>query len=710
MQECPSCHRCFDDRYPACPEDGAPLESVYAGSCTLDGKYRLLSRLGGGGMGRVYRARHLGLQRLMAVKLLHPGRAVLPVFVARFEREAEILGRLEHPNVVAVTDFGSERDGEVPYLVMELLEGATLAQRLRADGPLSLTAALPIFDAIADALDSAHEAGILHRDLKPSNVVLSTTDGTEQRVKVLDFGLSRFFSDPEETPDLDVPQRLPAGRKTAQGDDLTATDAVLGTPGYVAPEVLEHRPLSPATDLYSFGALVHATLIGRPPSHDAAAPAAATTAAAVPASAPTLQPLGGELDAVLAAALARDPAARPLSARRFVAALRRAARRLLRRRWLRREAPRRLALATLLGLAGALLCDAFSAPLAGLEKRLVDARLGLVSSHAPTQPLMLVLIDDATLAADPTPLPERGDEVGTTLARALEAGAAGVGIDLLLPTAWGRSPAFSELLLRHPEKIVLAAFSPPEGPVIGPEVLDGLTAAALGPHQARELFGFVNLDQDADGIVRTARAAFRDAAGEPRASFAAKVARILLVQHAATRGPEMPREPFRIDFSLDWTRFERLSWRDLAASLAKSPDRFRGRFLLLGAVYTGVGDGPYRVPQARDLPGEIPGPMLQALTAHTLLDGATLREAPAGPVWAAAALLAALTAAVVLLAGRVTAVVSAPMAITAWLGATLILFISDRLLLPAAPLSAAVLTIAAGAALLRRWLPSSPEV
>src|SRR6476469_9379442 len=126
---------------------------------TLDGKYRLDGRLGEGAVGTVYRATHLGLKKVFALKLLKPGPALDPFSVARFQREAEALGRLRHPHIVEVTDSGIDPGTRAPYLVMELLDGAPLSELCRTAAPLPLTQALPILDAIAAALDAAHEQG-----------------------------------------------------------------------------------------------------------------------------------------------------------------------------------------------------------------------------------------------------------------------------------------------------------------------------------------------------------------------------------------------------------------------------------------------------------------------------------------------------------------------------------------------------------------------
>src|SRR3982751_1748791 len=197
-------------------------------SIVLDGKYRLDDRLGEGATGVVYRATHLGLKRVFALKLLKPGTALAPSSVSRFQREAEALGRLRHPHIVDVPDSGIDPGTGAPYLVMELLDGVSLAELCRTAGPLPLERALPILDAVAAAVDAAHEQGLLHRDLKPGNVLLCGGDGEAPAVKVLDFGLAEIAGAP-----LPVP-----GPSSGAGADgrLTATGDLLGTPLYVAPE------------------------------------------------------------------------------------------------------------------------------------------------------------------------------------------------------------------------------------------------------------------------------------------------------------------------------------------------------------------------------------------------------------------------------------------------------------------------------------------
>jgi eukaryotic-like serine/threonine-protein kinase len=210
------------------------------------GPYEILARIGAGGMGEVYRARDSRLGRVVAVKLLAAHLAASSEVRKRFEREARTVSQLSHPNICAIYDVG--REGDLDYLVMEHLEGETLAERL-VRGPMSLDALLKCAAEIAAALDRAHTAGIVHRDLKPGNVML-TASGT----KLLDFGLARILE-----PEIPDQKSLAA---TATGP-LTEQGTILGTLAYMAPEQLEGRPADPRADVFAFGALVYEMATGR---------------------------------------------------------------------------------------------------------------------------------------------------------------------------------------------------------------------------------------------------------------------------------------------------------------------------------------------------------------------------------------------------------------------------------------------------------------
>jgi eukaryotic-like serine/threonine-protein kinase len=207
------------------------------------GPYEVIAPVGTGGMGEVYRARDTRLNRDVALKILQAGFVDNPLRRARFEREAQAIAHLNHPNICAVYDVGAQ-DG-IAYLVMEYIEGESLAQRLRR-GPLAPPAALRLAIQIAGALDAAHRRGIIHRDLKPANVMV-----TGQAVKLLDFGLAKQRSEDDATV---------AAAAREHTISLTAERSVVGTLHYMAPEQLEGREIDARADLFAFGAVLYEML------------------------------------------------------------------------------------------------------------------------------------------------------------------------------------------------------------------------------------------------------------------------------------------------------------------------------------------------------------------------------------------------------------------------------------------------------------------
>ena len=224
---------------------------------TRIGSYEILSVLGAGGMGQVYRARDTRLNRDVAIKILPPAVTADPERVTRFRREAHVLAALNHPNVAQIFDTGRDRvtdgDTEVVYLVMELVPGRTLAELIDTGGPLAPDVAVSIASQIADALEAAHEQGIIHRDLKPANIKRRD----DEVVKVLDFGLARAVdaSGADARPTESSPTMLsPAA--TEQG-------LILGTAGYMSPEQARGRTVDKRADIWAFGVVLYEMLTGR---------------------------------------------------------------------------------------------------------------------------------------------------------------------------------------------------------------------------------------------------------------------------------------------------------------------------------------------------------------------------------------------------------------------------------------------------------------
>ncbi len=211
------------------------------------GSYEITALLGKGGMGEVYRARDSKLKRDVAIKILPDEFSRDPDRVSRSQREAEVLAALNHPNIAAIHNL-EEANGS-RYLVLELVEGETLADRLKR-GPVPLDEALPMAKQIAEALEAAHESGIIHRDLKPLNIKI-TSDG---KVKVLDFGLAKAFGNPGPASDLSSSPTVVSG---------SMPGVVLGTAAYMSPEQARGKSIDARTDIWAFGAVLFEMLTAR---------------------------------------------------------------------------------------------------------------------------------------------------------------------------------------------------------------------------------------------------------------------------------------------------------------------------------------------------------------------------------------------------------------------------------------------------------------
>ncbi|MEU0967767.1 Stk1 family PASTA domain-containing Ser/Thr kinase [Streptomyces sp. NPDC005917] len=261
----------------------------------LDGRYRVDARIAVGGMATVYRAVDVRLDRVLALKVMHPALAADGAFVDRFIREAKSVARLAHPNVVQVFDQGADRS--YVYLAMEYVAGCTLRDVLRERGALQPRAALDILEPVLAALGAAHRAGFVHRDMKPENVLI----GDDGRVKVADFGLVRSVDSVTDT-----------------------TGAVLGTVSYLAPEQVESGAADPRVDVYACGVVLYEMLTGEKP-HSGDSPAVILYKHLhedVPPPSATVPGLACELDELVALGTARDPEVRPHDAVALLARVR----------------------------------------------------------------------------------------------------------------------------------------------------------------------------------------------------------------------------------------------------------------------------------------------------------------------------------------------------------------------------------------------------
>jgi serine/threonine-protein kinase len=249
MKKCPKCGVEYPDATTLCPADGIALEKdpdSLVGT-TLAGKYRIDARLNEGGMGTVYRGCHILMDKTVAIKVLRPSLAADEKIVARFSREARAASRITHPNAISVTDFGEDERGHV-FLVMEFLSGKTLKQLIRDEGPLPLARVVDITRQVGDALNAAHEQGVVHRDLKSDNIMLLDTM-TGDHAKVLDFGIAKI-NEPDGVVDT----------------NLTAPNLVIGTPQYMSPEQCsQDAEIDARSDIYSLGVILYEMLVGHVP-------------------------------------------------------------------------------------------------------------------------------------------------------------------------------------------------------------------------------------------------------------------------------------------------------------------------------------------------------------------------------------------------------------------------------------------------------------
>jgi serine/threonine-protein kinase len=221
----------------------------------LAGRYRLEAKLGHGGMGVVYRATDVLIQRPVAVKLIRGegGVEIDEEVAGRFLREAKNTARVQHEHIIEVFDLGRSETGDL-FFVMELLEGESLSSRLRRKTRLSVDETVHIARQICAALEVAHQAGIIHRDLKPANVMLLSRAGDDAFVKVLDFGVAKSYSPDQQT-------------------DLTHTGMLVGTVEYMAPEQIMGKKVDGRTDVYALGVVLYRMLVGKPPYREAGVPA-----------------------------------------------------------------------------------------------------------------------------------------------------------------------------------------------------------------------------------------------------------------------------------------------------------------------------------------------------------------------------------------------------------------------------------------------------
>ncbi len=308
MRECQQCKACYPDAVTNCPADGLPTTHTIDGDPVLEGKYHLESRLGQGGMGVVYKARHAYLKTLHAIKIILPDLVGNdPQLVTRFRQEALAAAAIRHQNVVSVSDYGVI-NGTLPFLVMEYVEGESLHDLLAREKRLSPEHALELISAICAGVGAAHHQGIVHRDLKPLNIMICTgKPNMSQAVKILDFGLAKIKSG-----------ELLGSFIQAQ------TTGLMGSPYYMAPEQWADEDPDTRADIYSLGVMLYQMLAGDVPFKGSSIPAIMKKHVSDPA--PTLADMGlnvsRDIELALQHTLAKDPEKRTATVEQLVAEFR----------------------------------------------------------------------------------------------------------------------------------------------------------------------------------------------------------------------------------------------------------------------------------------------------------------------------------------------------------------------------------------------------
>ena len=307
MRECSECRSCFADDVLHCPYDGMATAPTLVGDAILDGRYQLEKRLGQGGMGVVFKARHIFLKTQHAIKIILPDLVGNdPNLVTRFRQEALAAAAIRHQNIIAVTDFGVVR-GTMPFLVMEFVQGKSLQEIMGEEGAMPAARAFELMQPICSGIAAAHRQKIVHRDLKPLNVMIQDGISINEGTKILDFGLAKIKSG-----------ELLGSFIAAQ------TTGLMGSPFYMAPEQWSDEPPDARSDIYSLGVMLYQMLCGEVPFKGSSIPSIMKKH--VTADVPTLASKGAQvpaqIEAVVRHALEKDPKYRTASADDFVAELR----------------------------------------------------------------------------------------------------------------------------------------------------------------------------------------------------------------------------------------------------------------------------------------------------------------------------------------------------------------------------------------------------
>lgn len=287
---CPQCNLSVPVSLTRCPNDNTSLMTSTEVGYELARQYEFLSVIASGGMGTVYKARHLVLNQNVAIKMMQTER-LGEKHVTRFRHEAEALAALEHNNIIHVRDYGLTENGQ-PYMVLDYIEGMSMSQMIQSRGPIPVMFAMEFFAQIADALDHAHKRGVLHQDLKPNNIMICESGKLIPYAKLIDFGIAKIVNG----------EATPAG--------LTSTGDILGSPAYMSPEQANGRAIDFRTDIYSLGCVMFEALTGTLPFKGATALEIVSHQINTPApliSDASISEFPTELEALVARCIEKDP-------------------------------------------------------------------------------------------------------------------------------------------------------------------------------------------------------------------------------------------------------------------------------------------------------------------------------------------------------------------------------------------------------------------
>src|SRR5256884_6355679 len=307
MIRSPPCRNCYPDDVTDCPDDRVATTHSISGEPILDGRYQLEKRLGQGGMGVVFKGRHIFLKTLHAIKVILPDLVGNdPNLATRFRQEALAAAAIRHQNIIAVTDFGVVR-GTMPFLVMEFVQGKSLQDIMAEEGAMPPLRAFELIQPICAGIAAAHRQGIVHRDLKPLNVMIQNQVPTSEGVKILDFGLAKIKSG-----------ELLGSFIAAQ------TTGLMGSPFYMAPEQWSDEPPDARADIYSLGVMLYQMLCGEVPFKGSSIPSIMKKhlTSDVPSFASRGVEVPAQIEGVVRHALEKDPGYRTPSADDFVNELR----------------------------------------------------------------------------------------------------------------------------------------------------------------------------------------------------------------------------------------------------------------------------------------------------------------------------------------------------------------------------------------------------